>query len=91
VSERRFLSPAEIADETGRSVDLVLREIKRGRLRAMKVGRRYSVRADWYEAWVEANVVAPTLSAMDTPVPPSRSSPVGSLDRLREIEREGSG
>jgi excisionase family DNA binding protein len=83
----RFLTPAEIADKTGRSVDLVIREIKRGRLRAIKVGRRYMIRVDWYEAWVEANVVAPTRSAMDTPVPPARSSSVGSLDRLREIER----
>ena len=37
--------------------------------------------------WVEANVVAPTLSAIDTPVPPARSSPAGNFDRLREIER----
>ena len=56
-SERRFLSPAEIAAETGRSVDFVLREIKRGRLRAMYAGRRYMIRVDWYEAWLAANVV----------------------------------
>ena len=54
----------------------------------MKVGWRYSVRADWYDAWVEANIVAPTVSAMDVPLPARRPSPVGSLDRLREIERE---
>jgi len=91
----RLLSPDEIADATGLHYQSVLDFIRRGDLRALKIGNRWKIRPEDYEAWLESKRTAPRapvqrsdrtarLEAMR-----ARSSGPGSVARLAAIERTG--
>jgi excisionase family DNA binding protein len=89
----RLLSPEEIADATGLHYQSVLDFIRRGDLRALKIGNRWKIRPEDYEAWLESKRTLPRepvqrsdrtarLEAVQ-----ARSTGPGSLARLAAIER----
>jgi excisionase family DNA binding protein len=58
-SQRDFLTPRQIADMTSLHVAVVRRAIERGELPAYKLCSRLRVSREDFDAWLEANRVAP--------------------------------
>lgn len=97
---RHFLTLREVAAETGLSYDAIRRAIASGELTATRLRRRLLIRRDWFEAWVQAGILAPTASAMDLRQPHRRarasrleaaSQDVGSAARLLALESKEPG
>lgn len=88
----RDLTPRQIADATQLSYKTILREIDRGRLDAMRVGRELRVPESAYLAWRELCRVRPaespstSRSTSSTPRRSRRDEQPGSVARLRAIE-----
>jgi excisionase family DNA binding protein len=61
----RLLSPHEVAQLVPIGYHAVLRAIRSGELRASELRGRYAIRQADFEAWVQSNVVRPS-------VPPDR-------------------
>jgi excisionase family DNA binding protein len=84
------LTPRACAELSGLSYDTILRRIRSGHLKAYKPpgNKDYLVNPEDFHAWLYGHPVDPAPSA-DQDVPPRspRSSPAGSLARLRSIER----
>lgn len=85
-----LLNPEQIAELVGMSYHGVLRDIRAGKLRAVKKGKGYRVEVAWYREWLEADVVVPMSRPRAAPVQARRRgpAPVGSPDDLDAIERE---
>lgn len=86
------MTPHEVAAETGLSYDAVRRAIASGELKAARVRRRILIRRDWFDAWIDAHVLAPaTITSPSgrprrvTTVP--NGTGAASADRLDAIER----
>lgn len=94
VPEPPALMTAErVAQLTGLHYQTVLEAIRRGDLRALKLGNRWRVRPADYDAWLDAH-----LAPARDPVPPragltpprrarAHEAAPGSLARLAAIER----
>ena len=87
-----FMSPHDVAAETGLSYDAVRRAIAAGDLKAAKLRRRILIRRDWFDAWIDVHVLTPTPPVVGpngrpAPMPSPASDAPGSLDRLDAIER----
>jgi excisionase family DNA binding protein len=52
--ERVVLTVAEVMDTTGLSRQFIYNEVRSGRLRSLKVGRRRLVRVPDLEAWLDS-------------------------------------
>lgn len=83
-----LLSPEDIAELVGMNYHGVLREIRSGKLKATRKGKGYRVTRDWFEAWLEADVVTPRTQRPVAPAPRRRAPAPGSVERLRAIEAE---
>jgi excisionase family DNA binding protein len=56
-TERRFLSPQEIADIVGLHPAVIRRVIDRGELRGHKLCGKWRVRRDEFDEWLDRNLV----------------------------------
>jgi excisionase family DNA binding protein len=88
-----LLSPEQIADATGLHYMTILDFCRRGELRALKIGNRWKVRPEDYDAWLESKRVEPRQD-QPPPQPPTRLRATksrwdgpGSASDLAEIER----
>lgn len=91
--EERDRSPRRAAELSGVSYWTVLKQIREGRLRALRrPGGKLAIRRDDFCAWAYGEPVVPTerISAPETAPPGRRRRPSrGSVRALRVIEREG--
>lgn len=84
-----LLTPEDIAGLTGMNYHGVLRAIRSGELKATRKGKGYRVKPEWYEEWLEADIVTPIRRRPVSPSPTRRRpAPVGSVADLDAIERE---
>lgn len=84
-----LLTPEDIAGLTGMNYHGVLRAIRSGELKATKKGKGYRVKHEWYEEWLEADVVVPmTPRPHNTTGPRRRPTVTGSVADLDAVERE---
>lgn len=62
-----FMTPRDVAAEAGLSYDAVRRAIASGELKAAKVRRRIVIRRGWFDAWIDAHVLASATTTIRPP------------------------
>jgi excisionase family DNA binding protein len=91
--ETRLLSPKEVAERCSVSASSVLSAIKRGELRAARLGRLYRIPEPAVDEWIESRMVPPPepsvmpFGSLPEPVRLPARSAAGTQARLLALER----